>query len=93
MNQKKTCIVSGDDDIVEDFNMMLQEKMDKDVLLLKGHQINGAICLTKHKNPHTMDRMTKEECDNAFKPLDSIGLGECEIKKRRNNTKALILKK
>ena len=61
--------------------------MDKHVLLFKGPQINGA----KRNNPCTMDRITQEDYESAFERLDSIGLGACKIKKRRNACKNVKL--
>ena len=58
----------------------------------RGDQINRTSCLIKRNNPHTIERMATEEHDNYFKQVASIGLGVCEIKKRRSNTEALILK-
>ena len=86
MHQKERYIVSSDDEIIEDFDMVLQEKIDKDLLWLKVPQINGSIFLTERNNPHTMDRMTKEEHESSFKRLNSIGLEACDVKKRINKT-------
>ena len=49
-----------DDMIAQDFNLLLKEKIDTDVLLLKGEKINGASHLAKHRNHCALKKMTKE---------------------------------
>ena len=74
MCQKQRDAISGDDVIIEDFNFLLQEKINKDVLLFKGEKVNGEIYLAKWINPCAFIRITKVDYDSSSKRLASIRL-------------------
>ena len=90
--QKQRDMLSGENtesEIIE----ILDEKVDKDVLLHGGKEIKGASYLTKRKNPYSGNKHTKEEYETSFHRLHSHGIGLVTTKTGRNNKETKIFTK
>ena len=90
--QKQRDMLSGENtesEIIE----ILDEKVDKDVLLFSGKEIKGASYLTKRKNPCSGNKHTKEEYETSFHRLHSHGIGLVTTKTGRNNKETKIFTK
>ena len=59
----------------------------------KGAIIKGASHFTKCNNPHTQTMITKEEYEESFKRLKSLGFGHVEITTWNNKTCSIFKKK
>ena len=73
---------------------LIDEIIDKDVLLFKGEKIKGASYFSKRNNPYSGMRCATEEYEKSFERLAEKGLGDIVITKGRNNkeTKSFVKK-
>ena len=84
--QKQRDVFADNEDSDKVRKYRIQSKIDKDALLFNGDVIKGASYLTRRNNPHAQTKITKEEHEESFQYLESMGFGSIKTSTRNNKT-------